>query len=51
MADHPADIGGGPEHLAGLHVIDVAFMLHLMATACPPLSRTTPLGMPVVPDV
>jgi hypothetical protein len=27
------------------------FMLHLSATAWPPLSCTTPLGMPVVPDV
>src|SRR5439155_1116129 len=27
------------------------FIDHLSATAWPPLSRTTPLGMPVVPDV
>ena len=27
------------------------FMVHLSATRCPPLSRTVPLGSPVVPDV
>src|SRR5437667_99033 len=27
------------------------FMLHVSATRCPPLSRTTPFGVPVVPDV
>ncbi len=29
----------------------MCFMLQSSATACPPLSRTTPLGLPVVPDV
>src|SRR5438034_3334055 len=27
------------------------FMLQVSATRCPPLSRTIPFGMPVVPDV
>ena len=27
------------------------FMVHVSATAWPPLSRTTPLGLPVVPEV
>ena len=50
VAHDPADVRGGPEHLAGLDAVDVLH-LHLSATAWPPLSRTTPLGLPVVPEV
>ena len=50
MADDPADIGGGPCHVAGADAKD-DFHAPGRATAWPPLSRTTPLGRPVVPEV
>ena len=51
VADDPADIGGGPIHVAGLRCRRCGACVHSSATACPPLSRTMPLGLPVVPEV
>lgn len=49
MTDDPADIRRRPASPARTpYIFD---MLHASATAWPPLSRTTPLGIPVVPDI
>ena len=50
VADHPADVGGRPPALARLDAVEM-LIDHLSATMWPPLSRTTPFGMPVVPEV
>ena len=39
VADDPADIGGGPEHLARARCRRCGACVHSSATACPPLSR------------
>jgi hypothetical protein len=50
VADHPAHVGCRPVNVAG---IDVVNGLHrpFQRHHVPPLSRTTPLGWPVVPEV
>ena len=44
VADHPADVGGRPEDLARVRRRRRSACSSASATACPPLSRTTPFG-------
>ena len=51
VADGPADVATPPRTPRRARHRRCCVMLHVSATAWPPLSRTTPFGFPVVPDV